>query len=358
MRGNNKSSNGATIFSLIVIILCAIILFALSQAPSPDSNTANNAQDSSTSIEQGNDNDNSSDRGLSNLEIPTLQGSEIPTTSGNSGASASASTPTHSETPETSVKKRTRRQTPERSNEGNGQIITLPVSKGGKVENAGLKPGTEIAVVSSVQGDTVNFDGCTVAFSLPGKSGMPWAITAGHCGYEGAKVYTYPRGKNFSEAQFLGTVRKVSISSTSNNTSDWSAIRLFTKAQQPEVDADIPSAVNTFSMREGEKLCKYGSTTKETCGEATRNGVEVNMSDSYGGGTVTGTLSEAKMCAEQGDSGGPVYDNDGVVGVVVSSHAGNGNKCNGDDRMYYIPMKKVLDEIYSNLDDVVRPVAS
>lgn len=238
-------------------------------------------------------------------------------------------------------------------------------SSSGLVGKTGLLPGTQIAVLQEMTDDGVKFSSCTVGFSLPGKGAFPWAITAGHCGNVGDKVYNIiltPDG-NIADMKFLGTVRYASIFNSDENTSDWGAIRLNPKAQIPPVNQDIPLFINTKNIHEGDELCKYGSRTKRSCGPKVDSNVLVksNMDTRFDTQTVVGYADKAKLCALPGDSGGPVFDKDGIVGIISSTSIGvNSNfdddtlRCDTEDEAfsYYIPVESILQQIKTAVPDI------
>lgn len=238
-------------------------------------------------------------------------------------------------------------------------------SSSGLIGKSGLLPGTQIAVLQEMNDDGVKFSSCTVGFSLPGKGVFPWAITAGHCGNVGDKVYDIilsPDG-SISDMRFLGTIRYSSMFNSDENTSDWGAIRLNPKAKLPSVNQDIPLFVNTKNIKNGEKLCKYGSRTKRSCGPKVDSNILVksNMDSRFDSQTVVGYADKAKLCALPGDSGGPVFDNKGIVGIISSTSIGvnssfddNDLRCDTDQESYsyYIPVESILQQIKTAVPDI------
>lgn len=62
----------------------------------------------------------------------------------------------------------------------------------------------------------------------------------------------------------------------------------------------------------GENITRRGSTTGTHSGKVTALNVTVHYS---GGGTVRG-LIQTTVCAEPGDSGGPLYDGTAAIGLT------------------------------------------
>lgn len=83
----------------------------------------------------------------------------------------------------------------------------------------------------------------------------------------------------------------------------------------------------------GQSVCRRGATTGVRCGVVTALNATVNYPD----GTVSG-LIRTNICAEPGDSGGPLYAGDKVVGILSG---GSGN-CASGGTTYYQPIQEVL----------------
>lgn len=238
-----------------------------------------------------------------------------------------------------------------------GKFYRTAQPTGRTIGNGGLLPGTRIIVVSEQRGNSIRFDTCTVAFSLPGKSGMSWAFTAGHCGGVGQRVYTPPVGGDFSTAKFLGTIRAVSQTDYDTGAGDWAGIRLYARAERPAGAERVPLRLDTFTRDEGDSLCKHGSTTGTGCGPKRGEGIRTSLSGfSPDRPTVTARLDQVELCALPGDSGGPVFDKTGIVGILSSSsatrRAGDDRSCEPGAMAYYTPMRDVVKQIQDSLPDV------
>lgn len=233
------------------------------------------------------------------------------------------------------------------------------------VGKTGLLPGTHIGIIEDISEERIKFTSCTVAFSLPGKGKFPWAITAGHCGDVGDKIYDIVLSQEGKvvDTRFLGTIRYSSVFDSDKKTSDWGAIRLNPKAKLPTSTAKIPMRVETKEVGNGTSLCKYGSRTHRSCGEKVESNVLVksNSENYQSGKTVVGYADKARLCALPGDSGGPVFDNTGIVGIISSTSIGvKDNKgddalsCKGESESftYYIPVDSVIRQIKQNIPDI------
>lgn len=223
----------------------------------------------------------------------------------------------------------------------------------GIIGNAGLLPGTPIAILNSIENNgSINFGQCTIAFSVPGSDGFPWAITAGHCGDVGKKVYSIPVNGTFENSTFLGTIRKVSNYSFDTGKGDWSAIRLDPNAPLPASPTDIPLQISVKNVENGAFLCKNGSRTGYDCGPQGRKNLKASLIDNR-----TAKLDEVTLCSLPGDSGSPIYDNQGIVGVLSSSTASEQDRANGycteNSGTYYTPMGDVVDQVRDSIPSAV-----
>lgn len=156
---------------------------------------------------------------------------------------------------------------------------------------------------------------CTVGFLVRTSGGDNGFVTAGHCGGAGDST----RGYNLRP---LGTFR-LSIFPGA----DWALVIVN--------DNWIPTPTATGSQEApvGASVCKTGSTTGVTCGTVTAKNVTVN----YAQGTVTG-LTRTTICAEPGDSGGPVFAGTQGQGIISG---GSGN-CASGGITYFQPLNPVL----------------
>lgn len=231
------------------------------------------------------------------------------------------------------------------------KTYSLPQPVGDKIGNSGLLPGTGVAIVQEMTETQVRSDQCTIAFSLSGVDGFPWAITAGHCGKVGQKVYTLPSEGDFRTTTFLGTVRAVSESSYETGDGDWAAIRLDPNALRPSAPAGIPMHLVDTNVERGDRLCKNGSRTGYDCGP--QGGKELKTVFN----NATAKLDEVILCALSGDSGSPIYSNKGIVGVLSSSTAPASDMKNGyctqQSGAYYTPVADVISQIRTKVPNAI-----
>ena len=163
---------------------------------------------------------------------------------------------------------------------------------------------------------------CSLGFNVRNSSGQNYALTAGHCGNIVSTWYT-----NSSRTTVLGTVAGSSFPGN-----DYAIIRYTgsvtasgTVGSQDIASAGTPAVNQTVYRR--------GSTTGTHSGRVT----QLNATVRYAEGTVTG-LIRTTVCAEPGDSGGPLYA--GTVAYGLTS-GGSGN-CSSGGVTYFQPVTEPL----------------
>jgi streptogrisin D len=162
---------------------------------------------------------------------------------------------------------------------------------------------------------------CSLGFNV--RSGdIYFAITAGHCTNVGATWND-------------GTTTFGSRTGTSFPTNDYGIIRYNASyTVHPGRIAngqEITSAGNAFV---GQSVRRHGSTTGTRSGTVTGLNATVN----YGGGNVVYQTIKTNVCAERGDSGGPLYS--GTVALGLTS-GGSGN-CTTGGTTFFQPVPEVL----------------
>jgi streptogrisin B len=110
-------------------------------------------------------------------------------------------------------------------------------------------------------------------------------------------------------------------------------------------DVAHPSAVHTYPGTlaitgaglpyVGQRVCRSGSTTGVRCGTVTALNATVN----YAEGAVYG-LIRTNICAEPGDSGGPLYDP--ATGRILGILSGGSGNCTTGGTTYYQPIAEIL----------------
>ncbi|MET9605787.1 S1 family peptidase [Streptomyces sp. NPDC006512] len=164
---------------------------------------------------------------------------------------------------------------------------------------------------------------CSLGFNVRSGSNY-YALTAGHC-TDGAGTWW----TNSAKTNVLG-----STTGSSFPTNDYGLIKYASNSPVPPGTVgsqDITSAVNaTVNM----SVTRRGSTTGIHSGRVTGLNATVN----YGGGDVVYGMIKTNVCAEPGDSGGPLYSGTRAVGLTSG---GSGN-CSSGGTTYFQPVVEAL----------------
>ncbi|WP_404960886.1 S1 family peptidase [Streptomyces sp. 147326] len=164
---------------------------------------------------------------------------------------------------------------------------------------------------------------CSLGFNV--RSGANYyALTAGHC-TDGAGTWW----TNSARTTVLGTT-----TGSSFPTNDYGLIKYASNTPVPPGTVgsqDITSAVNaTVNM----SVTRRGSTTGIHSGRVTGLNATVN----YGGGDIVYGMIRTNVCAEPGDSGGPLYSGTRAVGLTSG---GSGN-CSSGGTTFFQPVVEAL----------------
>jgi streptogrisin D len=168
---------------------------------------------------------------------------------------------------------------------------------------------------------------CSLGFNVRNSAGTYFFLTAGHCGNLATTWYS-----NSSHTTVLGTRTGTSfpgndyaiVKYTNTAISHPGTVNLYGGSQ------DITRAANAVV---GESVKRSGSTTHVHSGKVTGLNATVN----YAEGTVTG-LIKTNVCAEAGDSGGPLFDGSTALGLTSG---GSGN-CTSGGVTYFQPVTEAL----------------
>jgi streptogrisin B len=165
---------------------------------------------------------------------------------------------------------------------------------------------------------------CSLGFNVQDNSGNYYFLTAGHC-TDGAGTWW----SNSSHSTTLGTT-----AGSSFPTNDYGIVR-YTNSSVAKSGAvgsqDITSAA-TPSV--GTTVYRRGSTTGTHSGRVTALNATVN----YGGGDIVYGMIQTTVCAEPGDSGGPLYGGTTAYGLTSG---GSGN-CSSGGTTFFQPVTEAL----------------
>ncbi|MFC5783004.1 MULTISPECIES: S1 family peptidase [Streptomyces] len=183
-------------------------------------------------------------------------------------------------------------------------------------------PGTLKKLVSG--GDAIYASSwrCSLGFNV--RSGSTYYfLTAGHC--------TDGAGTWWSNSSHSTTIGSTAGSSFPGN--DYGIVRYSTTGTPPGTvgSQDITSAA-TPSV--GTTVTRRGSTTGIHSGRVTALNATVN----YGGGDIVSGLIQTTVCAEPGDSGGPLYGGSTAYGLT----SGGSGDCTSGGTTFFQPVTEAL----------------
>ena len=156
---------------------------------------------------------------------------------------------------------------------------------------------------------------CSLGFNVVSGSTY-YFLTAGHCGNVADTWYT-----NASHTTLIGPTINSSFPGN-----DYALVR-YDNASLRHPGGFI--AANAFV---GEAVKRTGSTTGTRSGTVTALNVSVRYVG-RGGGTVSGMI-QTNVCAEPGDSGGPLYDGRNALGIT----SGGSGDCRTGGTTFYQPV--------------------
>ena len=159
---------------------------------------------------------------------------------------------------------------------------------------------------------------CSLGFNVV--SGSTYYFpTAGHCGDVANTWYT-----NSSHTTLIGPTINSSFPGN-----DYALVRYDNTSLNHT--GGFSSAPNAYV---GEAVKRTGSTTGTHSGTVTALDVTVNYT---GSGTVRGMI-QTNVCAEPGDSGGPLYDGTKALGIT----SGGSGDCHTGGTTFYQPVPEAL----------------
>lgn len=183
---------------------------------------------------------------------------------------------------------------------------------------------------------------CSAGFNVTDGQ-TEFILTAGHCGPDGAEWFTDNRGRSR-----IGTTVRRSFPG-----SDYALVRY--DSGRAGDGAEIVAIGDGNGVRitgladpvVGQRVFRSGSTTGLRDGTVTALNATVN----YPEGTVTG-LIETTVCAEPGDSGGPLFSE----GIALGVTSGGSGDCAVGGTTFFQPVTTALTELGVRMI-VARPEA-
>ncbi|MGV9806735.1 S1 family peptidase [Micromonospora chersina] len=153
-------------------------------------------------------------------------------------------------------------------------------------------------------------------------------VTAGHC-------------TNLAGTWYADSARTTVLGSrtgTSFPGNDYGVVRYTGTVAHPSAVYTYPGQVTVYGAGNayvGQAVCRSGATTGVRCGSVTG----LNQTVNYAEGAVYG-LIRTNICAEPGDSGGPLYV--ASTGTVLGILSGGSGNCTSGGTGYYQPITEIL----------------
>jgi streptogrisin B len=154
---------------------------------------------------------------------------------------------------------------------------------------------------------------CSLGFNVV-RGSTYYFLTAGHCGKVATTWYT-----NSSHTTRIGPTIDYSFPGN-----DYALVRY------DNTSLSHPGGFSAANAFVGESVKRTGSTTGTHSGRVTALNVTVRY---QGGGTVSGMI-KTTVCAEPGDSGGPLYDGTKALGIT----SGGSGDCKSGGTTFYQPI--------------------
>src|SRR6266545_2431681 len=154
---------------------------------------------------------------------------------------------------------------------------------------------------------------CSLGFNVV-QGSTYYFLTAGHCGKVAKTWYT-----NSSHTTLIGPTIDYSFPGN-----DYALVRY------DNTSLSHPGGFTAANAFVGESVKRTGSTTGTHSGTVTALNVTVHY---QGGGTVSGMI-QTTVCAEPGDSGGPLYDGTKALGIT----SGGSGDCTSGGTTFYQPV--------------------
>jgi S1-C subfamily serine protease len=165
---------------------------------------------------------------------------------------------------------------------------------------------------------------CSLGFNVI-KGSTHYFLTAGHCGKAEKKWWT-----SSNHSTFLGNTTAYTFPG-----SDYSLVQYDASyTNYPGTVAGNHDISSAAAATVGESVTRTGSTTGTHTGVVQALNVTVRY---QGGGTVRG-LIQTTVCAEPGDSGGPLYDGSVALGLT----SGGSGDCTSGGTTFFQPILPAL----------------
>jgi streptogrisin B len=196
-----------------------------------------------------------------------------------------------------------------------GEVATLKRSAGTNAAALEIKHATGVFRPLLSAGDAIYGSKyrCSLGFNVS-KGSTSYFLTAGHCGKVAKTWYT-----NANHSTLIGPTINYSFPGN-----DYALVRY------DNTSLSHPGGFTAANAFVGEQVQRTGSTTGTHSGKVTALNVSVRY---QGGGSVSGMI-QTTVCAEPGDSGGPMYDGTKALGIT----SGGSGDCRTGGTTFYQPV--------------------
>jgi streptogrisin B len=165
---------------------------------------------------------------------------------------------------------------------------------------------------------------CSLGFNVRNSAGTYYFLTAGHC-TDGAGTWW----SNSSHSTAIG-----STTGSSFPGNDYGIVKYASGVSTPPGTVGSVDITRAATPSVGTTVTRRGSTTGIHSGRVTALNATVN----YGGGDIVSGLIQTTVCAEPGDSGGPLYGGSTAYGLTSG---GSGN-CSSGGTTFFQPVTEAL----------------
>lgn len=169
---------------------------------------------------------------------------------------------------------------------------------------------------------------CSLGFNV--RSGSTYYfLTAGHCGKAEGTWWT---STTHNTSTLLGNTQNASFPGN-----DYAIVK-YASSYTPDAQG-LAGSIDVLGARDavvGETLYRDGSTTQEHSGRVEA----VNVTVRYLGGGVVRGLIQTTICAEPGDSGGPLYSK--VDQAAIGLTSGGSGDCKKGGTTFFQPVTEAL----------------
>ncbi len=166
---------------------------------------------------------------------------------------------------------------------------------------------------------------CSLGFNVRNSAGAQYFLTAGHC-TDGAGTWW----SNSGHTTTLGTTAGSSFPGN-----DYGLVRYTNTSVSKPGTANGVDIVGASTPAVGTTVIRDGSTTGTHSGRVTA----LNASVNYGADGIVNGLIQTTVCAEPGDSGGPLYGSNGQAYGLTSGGSGN---CSSGGTTFFQPVTEAL----------------